>query len=150
MDLFPARLSTIYIASFYYIATEKHYMHEDWTYRRGEIYLADLEPHCGSEQGGCRPVLVIQNNAGNFFSPTLIVAPLSGKRKKISFPTHYPLENEDFLRLPSVVLLEQIRTIDKQRIHKYLGRLSGKQMAEIDEVICISLEMTIPEVEDFP
>ena len=89
-------------------------------------------------------------DAGNFFSPTLIVAPLSGKRKKIPFPTHYPLENEHFLRFPSVVLLEQIRTIDKQRVYKYLGRLSGKQMAEIDEVICVSLEMTIPEVEEFP
>ena len=92
-------------------------MKEDWIYKRGDLYYANLNPYFGSEQGGTRPVLVLQNNVGNFFCPTLIVAPLTSKWiKKKELPTHYALESVPELGLKSVVLLEQIKTIDKRRV----------------------------------
>ena len=126
-------------------------MHEDHTYRRGDIYLACLDPFIGSEQGGTRPVLVLQNNAGNFFSPTLIVAPITSRSwKKAQLPTHYQIGDAGCLENRSMVLLEQIKTIDKQRVKKYLGKLSKEQMNEVDDCIEISLGLHIPEVEEFP
>lgn len=89
-------------------------MPENWIYRRGDIYLANLNPFKGSEQGGTRPVLVLQNDDGNFYCSTLIVAPLSSKLKKLDLPTHVLLQRGRGLRLTSIVELEQIRTIDKQ------------------------------------
>ena len=98
-------------------------MNKNWEYRRGDIYLADLSPFCGSEQGGIRPVVVIQNNTGNRHAPTLVVATVTAKtRKKTKQPTHYLIRDNPALSRPSMVLLEQIRTIDKQRIERYLGR----------------------------
>ena len=88
----------------------------DWVYRRGDIYLANLNPFKGSEQGGTRPVLVLQNNDGNFFCPTLIVAPITTKLKKLNLPTHCYFEEVRGLPEPSMVSLEQIKTIDKCRI----------------------------------
>ena len=85
-------------------------MKENWTYRRGDIYLADLNPYIGSEQGGTRPVLLLQNNTGNFYCPTLIVAPLTARRgKKPHQPTHYLLSSVRGMDGASVVLLEQIK-----------------------------------------
>ena len=88
----------------------------DWIYRRGDIYLANLNPFKGSEQGGTRPVLVLQNNDGNYYCPTLIVAPITTKLKKLNMPTHCYFEKVRGLAEPSMVSLEQIKTIDKCRI----------------------------------
>ena len=115
-------------------------MREDWIYRRGDIYLANLNPFVGSEQGGTRPVVVLQNNTGNFYCPTLIVAPITSKGgKKPSQPTHYYAEHIHGLDVAGMVLLEQIKTIDKRRVKKYLGRMSGQQMDDIGEAIETSL-----------
>ena len=108
-------------------------MIKNWEYRRGDIYLANLSPFCGSEQGGVRPVVVIQNNTGNKHAPTLVVATITAKtRKKTKQPTHYLIRNNPALSRPSLVLLEQLRTIDKQRIIKYLGRVTRKEMRGVD------------------
>lgn len=126
-------------------------MKEDWIYHRGDIYLANLDPYFGSEQGGTRPVLVLQNNTGNFYCPTLIVAPLTARRnKKPRQPTHYHLENVKGMAGPSVVLLEQIKTIDKRRIKSYIGKLSRWQMDGVNEAIEISLGLFIPEDVEAP
>ena len=96
-------------------------MKENWTYRRGDIYLANLNPYIGSEQGGTRPVLLLQNNTGSFYCPTLIVAPLTARRgKKPHQPTHYLLSSVKGMDGASVVLLEQIKTIDKRRVVRYI------------------------------
>ena len=112
-------------------------MIKNWEYRRGDIYLADLSPFCGSEQGGVRPVVVIQNNTGNKHAPTLVVA----TRKKTKQPTHYLIRNNPALSRPSLVLLEQLRTIDKQRIIKYLGRVTRKEMRGVDAALRVSLDL---------
>lgn len=115
-------------------------------YRRGDIYLADLDPHFGCEQGGVRPVLVIQNNIGNCFCPTLIVAPITSRIwKKPNQPTHYLLEHVYGLDDLAMVQLEQIKTIDKQRIRKYLGKLDGAVMDEVNK--CIEVSLGLPALE---
>lgn len=126
-------------------------MNENWTYHRGDVYLANLDPHFGSEQGGTRPVLVLQNNTGNFFCPTLIVAPLtSNLGKKPNQPTHHFTDGDGASIRPSVVMLEQITTIDKRRIKKFLGNLSREEMDDINGVIEISLGLYIPEEIEAP
>lgn len=128
-------------------------MNENHYYRRGEIYIADLDPSCGSEQGGVRPVVILQNNAGNYFCPTLIVAPITSRiYKKPNQPTHYLLKNVPNLREPSFVLCEQIATIDKRRVRKYVGRIGRRQMDELSEAVRISLGLdeTIPEEIEAP
>lgn len=104
--------------------------------KRGEIYYADLSPVVGSEQGGIRPVLVIQNDTGNRFSPTTIVAAITSVQKK-PLPTHITFDY-DFMESESTVLLEQIRTIDKQRLTDYLGRLEENDMSRVDHAIVVS------------
>ena len=92
--------------------------------RRGEIYIADLDPVIGSEQGGERPVLVIQNNVGNTHSPTVIVLAITSRcKKKQNMPTHIPIESSD-LSMSSIALAEQVRTVDKTRLTRYVGRAS--------------------------
>ena len=119
-------------------------VNEDWVYRRGDIYLADLSPVHGSEQGGVRPVVVIQNNAGNRHAPTLVVAIVTTKvGKKTKQPTHYLVDNNPAFSKPSMILLEQIRTIDKCRIEKYMGRLSREEMTGLDEALLVSLALTL-------
>ena len=125
-------------------------MKKDWVYRRGDIYIANLNPFKGSEQGGTRPVLVLQNNDGNFYCPTLIVAPLSSKLKKTNLPTHYLLKKGRGLKSNSVVLTEQIRTIDKCRIKRYIGRISPEQMSGVESAIYESLGLHIPECVEAP
>ncbi|MCM1494480.1 MAG: type II toxin-antitoxin system PemK/MazF family toxin [Bacteroides sp.] len=107
--------------------------------KRGEIYYADLSPVLGSEQGGVRPVLILQNDMGNQFSPTTIVAAITG-RKKTELPTHIFLLSKE-LPKSSIVLLEQIRTIDKSRIGKYIGKADEKLMQEVDKALAISMGM---------
>ena len=105
---------------------------------RGDIYYADLNPVTGSEQGGIRPVLVIQNDTGNRFSPTVIVAAITSNLGKARLPTHIIID-ADVLSEKSVVLLEQIRTIDKTRLLKKMGRLNQKDMVRINEAISVSM-----------
>lgn len=107
---------------------------------RGDIYYADLSPVVGSEQGGYRPVLILQNNKGNKFSTTVIVAPISSKVQKNKIPTHVLIES-DQLERKSIVLLEQIRTIDKKRIFDKVGSVSPEKMKLINEAIKTSLDI---------
>lgn len=115
---------------------------KDWVYRRGDIYYVNLNPVIGSEQGGSRPVVVIQNNSGNRHAPTLIVAMITSKTSKNGqLPTHYLLKENPALDEPSVVLLEQLRTIDKRRVREYLGRTSKREMLAIDKALVKSLSL---------
>ena len=126
-------------------------LREDWIFRRGDVYLANLNPFFGSEQGGIRPVLTLQNNTGNFYCPTLIVAPMTSRiAKKRNLPTHLYLDHIRGMNGSSVVLFEQIKTIDKRRIIKYIGKLSREQRSALDEFIEISLGLYIPEEMEAP
>ena len=108
--------------------------------RRGEIYYADLSPVVGSEQGGVRPIVVLQNNVGNRFSPTVIVAAITSQIGKAKIPTHIELPSSKYyLPKDSVVLLEQIRTIDKTRLKQRVSELDNGKMEEINRAILISL-----------
>ena len=108
--------------------------------KRGEVYYADLNPVVGSEQGGIRPIVVLQNDVGNKYSPTIIAAATTSKLSKAKLPTHIELPKETTL-LPknSLVLLEQIRTIDKSRIKEKIGELPPAVMAKIEQALLISL-----------
>ena len=125
-------------------------MRKNWVYRRGDIYIDNLNPFRGSEQGGTRPVLVLQNNDGNYYCPTLIVAPLSSKLKKPNLPTHFLLKKGRGLMTDSIVELEQIKTIDKCRIQRYIGKITPEQMSGVEEAIQKSLGMYIPECVEAP
>lgn len=105
--------------------------------RRGQIYYADLSPVVGSEQGGLRPVLIIQNNVGNSHSPTVIAAAITSRQTKHTLPTH--IDFSGVLSKDSVVLLEQIRTLDKRRLKQYIGEVSEKTMEQVNNAIKISL-----------
>lgn len=107
--------------------------------KRGGMYYADLGPVVGSEQDGFRPVLIIQNDAGNRCSPTVVVAAITGAGKKNGLPTHYPLPAENGLDMPSQVLLEQVRTIDKRRLRHWIGRLDETTMKGIDRALAASM-----------
>ena len=106
--------------------------------RRGDVYYADLAGSVGSEQGGLRPVVVIQNDKGNRFSPTLIVAPISSRLTKPPIPTHVILP-ADSLEKASIVLLEQIRTLDKTRLKNKIGTLSEKTLKKVDRALLVSV-----------
>lgn len=110
--------------------------------KRGDVYYADLSPVVGSEQGGIRPVLILQNNIGNKYSPTVIVAAITSKIGKSKVPTHVAIGKDRGLTENSVALLEQIRTIDKQRLTDKITHLSDDLMAEVDTAIRISLGLT--------
>lgn len=106
---------------------------------RGDLYYADLNPVVGSEQGGIRPVLIVQNNTGNRFSPTLIVAAVTSKAdSKAILPTHILLHAVHDLERDSLALLEQIRTIDRRRIREYIGTLDEENMERINQALTIS------------
>ncbi len=108
--------------------------------KRGYIFFADLSPVVGSEQGGMRPVLVIQNDIGNRYSPTVIVAAITSQIDKARLPTHVEISAAEYnLERDSVVLLEQIRTIDKQRLQKKITELDDRIMAKVNEALRISL-----------
>ena len=109
---------------------------------RGDIYYADLRPVIGSEQGGVRPVLIIQNDIGNRHSPTVICAAITSKMNKAKLPTHVELEASKYdLMKDSVVLLEQLRTIDKQRLKDRVCRLDSEILRKVDRALEISLEL---------
>ena len=107
--------------------------------RRGEIYYADLSPVVGSEQGGIRPVLIVQNNVGNRYSPTVIAAAITSRRDKTPLPTHIDLPSDTCgLARDSIVLLEQIRTLDKRRLRERMGQVNGEEMDSVDRALEIS------------
>lgn len=108
--------------------------------KRGEVYFADLSPVFGSEQGGVRPVLVVQNDIGNKYSPTIIVAAITSQINKAKLPTHIELEaNRYGLQKDSVVLLEQLRTLDKRRLKDKIGVIDGFKMQKVDNALLVSL-----------
>lgn len=109
------------------------------TIRRGDIYYADLSPVVGSEQGGVRPVLIVQNDVGNRYSPTVIAAAITSQKDKTRLPTHIQV-NADHCGLAkdSIVLLEQVRTIDKQRLKERMGKLDPGSMTRVDKALSVS------------
>ena len=114
--------------------------------RRGDIYYADLRPVVGSEQGGVRPVLVIQNDVGNRHSPTVICAAITSRMNKAKLPTHVELDSGKWnLSRDSVILLEQVRTIDKQRLRDKICHIDGEVLRRVNEALMISLELTRQE-----
>lgn len=107
--------------------------------RRGDIFYADLSPVIGSEQGGVRPVLVIQNDIGNKYSPTTIVSAITSQINKAKLPTHVEISASEYgLNKDSVVLLEQVRTIDKRRLREKIGHFDDEMMEKVNEAIKIS------------
>ena len=119
------------------------------TIHRGEIYYADLNPVVGSEQGGIRPVLILQNEVGNWFSPTVIVAAMTARGGKAHLPTHVPVGTDSGLRRPSLVLAEQVRTIDKSRLLERVGMLPSEKQEQVDRALRISFALS-PQREEEP
>jgi len=108
--------------------------------KRGELYFANLSPVVGSEQGGTRPVLIVQNDVGNKYSPTVIVAAITSKLNKAKLPTHIELDASTYgLEKDSVILLEQIRTIDKARLQQKIGNLDNQTLESVNKSLLISL-----------
>ncbi len=108
--------------------------------KRGDIFYADLSPVVGSEQGGIRPVLVVQNDVGNKYSPTVIVAAITSRINKAKMPTHIEIKGEDYgLSKDSVILLEQIRTIDKKRLKERIGHIDEAVIEAVNEAVSVSL-----------
>lgn len=108
--------------------------------KRGDIFYADLSPVIGSEQGGIRPVIIIQNDVGNKYSPTVIVAAITSQINKAKLPTHVEISSEEYgLNKDSVVLLEQIRTLDKKRLKEKIGHMTDVDMQKVDEALLISI-----------
>lgn len=111
--------------------------------KRGDIFFADLSPVVGSEQGGVRPVLIVQNDVGNKYSPTIIAAAITSQINKAKLPTHIEISAEEYgLTKDSVILLEQIRTIDKRRLKDKIGRLDDSLMNVVNEAISVSFGLT--------
>ncbi len=111
--------------------------------KRGDIYYADLSPVVGSEQGGMRPVLIVQNDTGNRHSPTVIAAAITSQTGKARLPTHIELSARNYgLSRDSVVLLEQIRTLDKSRLRERMGQLDGATMDRVNSAIAVSFGLT--------
>ncbi len=119
------------------------------TVKRGDIYYADLSPVVGSEQGGVRPVLIVQNDIGNRYSPTVIAAAITSQREKAKLPTHIEVRGETCgLAKNSVVLLEQIRTIDKRRLKEHMGTLDDNSMNLINRALSISFGLGLGDSEN--
>ena len=120
----------------------------DMTVKRGDIFYADLSPVVGSEQGGTRPVLIVQNDMGNRHSPTVIAAAITSQMNKAKLPTHIELTGRNVgLTKDSVVLLEQIRTIDKRRLREHMGRLDAAMMNKVDNAFAVSFGLPKGETE---
>lgn len=112
--------------------------------KRGDLYYANLDPVIGSEQGGTRPVLIIQNNVGNRFSPTtIVIAAVTSRTGKAKLPTHVPLSEMADLDKSSILLLEQLRTIDRNRLRGYVGTVDNVKMLEVDQALAVSLGIDI-------
>lgn len=110
--------------------------------KRGDIFYADLSPVVGSEQGGIRPVIIIQNDIGNKYSPTVIVAAITSQINKAKLPTHVEISSEEYgLNKDSVVLLEQIRTLDKKRLKEKIGHMTESDMEKVDKALLVSVAL---------
>lgn len=110
------------------------------SFKRGDLYYADLSPVVGSEQGGVRPVLIIQNDVGNKYSPTVIIAAITSQINKAKLPTHIELSADKYgLPKDSVVLLEQVRTLDKRRLKEKIGSIDNQKMKSVDSALLVSL-----------
>ena len=110
--------------------------------KRGDIFYADLSPVVGSEQGGIRPVIIIQNDIGNRYSPTVIVAAITSQINKAKLPTHVEISSEEYgLNRDSVILLEQIRTLDKKRLKEKIGHMTEDDMKKVNKSLLISLNL---------
>lgn len=115
-------------------------MQDETMIKRGELYYADLSPVVGSEQGGVRPILIVQNDTGNKYSPTIIAAAVTSKLTKAKLPTHIEISANEFgLEKNSVILLEQLRTLDKRRLFERIGELSPTAMKKVNVALLISL-----------
>lgn len=111
--------------------------------KRGDIFYADLSPVVGSEQGGIRPVIIIQNDVGNKYSPTVIVAAITSQINKAKLPTHVEISSEEYgLNKDSVVLLEQIRTLDKRRLKEKIGHMTDSDMEKVDKALEVSVGLS--------
>ena len=115
--------------------------------RRGDIYYADLSPVVGSEQGGVRPVLIVQNDIGNKYSPTVIAAAITSQTGKTRLPTHIDVLASAGLAKDSVILLEQIRTIDKRRLKEKMGHLDEAVMMKVNEAISVSFGLSVDDAQ---
>lgn len=115
--------------------------------RRGDIYYADLSPVVGSEQGGVRPVLIVQNDIGNKYSPTVIAAAITSQTGKTRLPTHIDVLASAGLAKDSVILLEQIRTIDKRRLKEKMGHLDESVMMKVNEAISVSFGLSVDDAQ---
>ena len=114
--------------------------------KRGDIYFADLSPVVGSEQGGMRPVLIVQNDTGNRHSPTVIAAAITSQTGKAKLPTHIELAARNVgLNRDSVILLEQIRTLDKSRLRERMGKLDERTMTAVDNALAVSMGLPVSE-----
>lgn len=114
--------------------------------KRGDIFYADLSPVVGSEQGGIRPVIIIQNDVGNKYSPTVIVAAITSQINKAKLPTHVEISSEEYgLNKDSVVLLEQIRTLDKRRLKEKIGHMTDNDMEKVDNALEVSIGLSKSE-----
>ena len=110
--------------------------------KRGDIFYADLSPVVGSEQGGIRPVIILQNDVGNKYSPTVIVGAITSQINKAKLPTHVEISSEEYgLNKDSVVLLEQIRTLDKRRLKEKIGHMTDSDMEKVNKALLISLSL---------
>lgn len=110
--------------------------------KRGDIFYADLSPVVGSEQGGVRPVIIIQNDVGNKYSPTVIIAAITSQINKAKLPTHVEISSEAYgLNKDSVILLEQIRTLDKKRLKEKIGHMTDEDMSKVDNALLVSLSL---------
>lgn len=128
-----------YIVSMWRIDQLRSVKQMDTTVKRGDIFYADLSPVVGSEQGGTRPVLIVQNDTGNKHSPTVIAAAITSQTNKAKLPTHIEFPGKSAgLSKDSVILLEQIRTIDKRRLREHMGHLDPAMMSLVDDAIAVS------------
>lgn len=116
---------------------------ENYEIKKGDVYYASLNPIVGSEQDGERPVVVVQNNLANKHSPTIIVVPITTVLKRMELPTHIPIGKNRFLKKDSMILVEQIRVIDKKRLKAYLGYLKPEQMKLVDNAIVNIFELKV-------
>lgn len=116
---------------------------ENYEIKKGDVYYASLNPIVGSEQDGERPVVVVQNNLANKHSPTIIIVPITTVLKRMELPTHIPISKNRFLKKDSMILVEQIRVIDKKRLKAYLGHLKPEQMKLVDNAIVNAVDLKV-------
>ena len=116
---------------------------ENYEIKKGDVYYASLNPIVGSEQDGERPVVVVQKNLANKHSPTIIIVPITTVLKRMDLPTHIPISKNNFLKKDSMIIVEQIRAIDKKRLKAYLGHLKPEQMKLVDNAIANAVDLKV-------